>query len=99
MCNPTYNCHMSIHLHAIYKAGVILPDQPLELPEGAALEVTVTLTEPTHELAQVEVPEIMRPSVPSISPEEVQARIDQYAVAVGSLPVDFSRANIYQDHD
>lgn len=90
---------MSIHLHGIYKAGVILPDQPLPLPEGAAIDVTVTLTQPTQGSPQAEVFEILQPSVPSISPEELQARIDQFAVAVGSLPVDFSRADIYQDHD
>ena len=99
MCNPTYNSHMAIHLHAIYKDGAILPDQPLELPEGAALDVTVTLMGPTHGPVQIEASENMRPSVLSISPEELQARIDEYAVAVGSLPVDFSRASIYQDHD
>jgi hypothetical protein len=32
---------MTIHVHATYRAGLIHPDHPLNLPEGAELKLTV----------------------------------------------------------
>jgi hypothetical protein len=32
---------MTIHLHATYRSGLIHPDQPLNLPDGAELQLTV----------------------------------------------------------
>jgi hypothetical protein len=32
---------MTLHVHATYRAGMIHPDRPLNLPEGAELELTV----------------------------------------------------------
>jgi predicted DNA-binding antitoxin AbrB/MazE fold protein len=32
---------MTIHIHATYRDGLIHPDQPLNLPDGAELRLTV----------------------------------------------------------
>jgi hypothetical protein len=40
-----------------------------------------------------------RPQSPKLTPEEFDAILDKYSIAVGSLPPDFSREDIYQDHD
>jgi hypothetical protein len=41
----------------------------------------------------------IRPKSPRFTAEKLQQLIDKYSVAVGSLPEDFSRADIYSDHD
>ena len=88
---------MSIKIHATYKDGVLLLDGPLPLPEGAELDVTVTLDEgqPAASIGKAAI----APKPAKISSEEFLARVKKYAVGVGSLPVDFSRADIYRDHD
>jgi len=40
-----------------------------------------------------------RPAAPTFSAAELAARLSRHAVSVGSLPIDFSRADIYRDHD
>jgi predicted DNA-binding antitoxin AbrB/MazE fold protein len=87
---------MTIHVNATYRNGVIHPDQPLALPEGAELRVMVVPVVPGP--AQGDTLSI-RPESPKITPEEFDAILDKYSVSVGSLPVDFSREDIYQDHD
>ncbi|MGE3243116.1 MAG: hypothetical protein AB7G28_03795 [Pirellulales bacterium] len=41
----------------------------------------------------------LRPKSPKLTPEEFDAIIDKYSVSIGSLPADFSREDIYSDHD
>jgi hypothetical protein len=41
----------------------------------------------------------IRPRSPRFTAEQLEALIDKYSVSVGSLPEDFSRADIYREHD
>jgi hypothetical protein len=85
---------MSIHVHATYRAGVILPDFPLPLPEDAKLDVTVTLVNGQSKTLLASENEV-RATAPKITPEEFRERIGKFAIAAGtSLPDDFSRADI-----
>ncbi len=91
-----YNTHMSIHIHGTYKAGVIYPEQPLALPDDTKVELVVTTISNVSE-SKVD---NHRPQAPQISVEELRERIRRYSVAAGSsLPADFSRDDIYDDHD
>jgi hypothetical protein len=41
----------------------------------------------------------LRPKSPRITSEEFRARIAKYAIKAPPLPPDFSREDIYSDHD
>jgi hypothetical protein len=85
---------MSVPIHGKYKAGVIHPDRPLNLPENADVELLVTaVKQPANGQT------IVRPLAPQFTADELQARLDRHAVSVGTLPADFSRVDIYRDHD
>jgi len=89
---------MMIHVHATYRAGLIHPDQPLNLPDNTPVDVTIVANSRDRSSSSGD-SEPQRPSSPRITVEELRALLDKYAVSVGSLPADFSRADIYQDHD
>lgn len=89
---------MSIHIDAIYRDGVIHPSEPLDLPNNTPVSVVVPVAKPAAKLTKEEII-AMRPKAPKISVEEFHALLDKYAVSVGGLPVDFSREDIYSDHD
>lgn len=90
---------MSIQFDATYRAGVIHPKQPLNLPENSEVRVVVVpIGEPAKRLSDEEV-EAPRPKAPRFTGEELRERLAKYAVHVGSLPADFSREDIYNDHD
>lgn len=89
---------MSIQLHGHYQDGVIYPDRPLPLADGAEVEVAITVRRGNGESLPTP-PDLDRPAAPTISSVELQSRLDQFAVSVGSLPPDFSRADIYRDRD
>jgi hypothetical protein len=88
---------MDIHFHAIYRAGAIHPDQPLGLPDNTQLNVVAVPIEETTKDAMVE--EARRPIAPRFTAAELRKQIGKSAVRVGSLPADFSREDIYSDHD
>jgi len=85
---------MNIQVQATYRAGVIYPDDPIALPENTRLELSINAVKNHNGLSPR-----MRPPAPRMSVEELRDRVRRYAVHVGSLPVDFSREDIYQDHD
>ena len=95
---------MSIEIDATYRAGAIYPNQPLALPENTPVRVVVVEKDvrprvlSTKGLSREEIV-AMRPKSPRITPEEFDALIEKYSVSVGSLPPDFSREDIYSDHD
>ena len=90
---------MTIQVHATYRDGAIHPDQPLALPDNTEVNVVVVPVEgPTKRTAREEI-EAIRPKSPKFTPDEFDALIEKYSVSVGSLPVDFSREDIYQDED
>jgi hypothetical protein len=89
---------MTIHIDATYRDGVIQPDHPLALPENTPLHLVVVPKPAGRQLTREEILAI-RPQSPRITPEEFDAILDKYSVSVGSLPEDFSREDIYSDHD
>ncbi len=88
---------MTIQIHATYRAGAIHPDQPLQLPDNTEVDVIVVpLVAENGESGEAEA---VRPPAPRITVEEMRERLAKYAVSVPPLPPDFSRADIYRDHD
>jgi hypothetical protein len=94
---------MSIDFSATYRDGVLYPDAPLHLPNNTTLEVRAvpksetSLPDPFPTTRE----EILaiRPKSPPFTAEKLDELIEKYSVSVGSLPEDFSRADIYSDHD
>lgn len=78
---------MSQEFHATYESGVLRLDSPLALPELARVSGVVTSM-----AAQPPQPEL-------ISDEQFFRELDELALDVLPLPPDFSRADIYLDHD
>ena len=87
---------MTIDIDATYRGGAIHPDAPLNLPENTPVRVRVVAR-----AAPLTRDEIIarRPKAAKITSEEFLARLDKYAVHVGTLSTDFSREDIYSDHD
>jgi hypothetical protein len=89
---------MTIDIDATYRDGALHPETPLNLPENTPVRVRVVPKQhssPTSPNESCALP----PKSPLITPEDFDAIIRKYSVSVGSLPVDFSREDIYSDHD
>jgi hypothetical protein len=78
---------MSQEFHATYDHGVLRLDQPLALPDQE--KVTGIVFSANESLAQ---------TLP-INDEEFLLELDGLSLDVPVLPPDFSRADIYSDHD
>ena len=89
---------MTIDIDATYRGGAIHPDAPLNLPENTPVHVRVVPTAGPIPLTREEII-ARRPKAPKITPQEIRERLAKYAVHVGTLPADFSREDIYSDHD
>jgi hypothetical protein len=89
---------MTIHTHATYRDGALYPDEPLGLPENSEVNITVAPVVKSSTAADGD-GMIAPPTSPKMTSEEFRALIKKYAVRVGSLPPDFSREDIYSDHD
>jgi hypothetical protein len=75
---------MSEEFQAIYEQGVLRLDQPLTLPDHSRVSgIVVALTS----------------STPSSSAEDFDRELEALSMDVPLLPEDFSRADIYMDHD
>lgn len=84
-------------IEATYRDGAFYPTMPISLPENTRVEVRL----PT-EARKLRTPEEMlaaRPQSPRFTSEELRERIAKFGVRVGTLPPDFSREDIYSDHD
>jgi hypothetical protein len=105
---------MSIEFDAIYRAGAIVPNQPLALPENSPLHVVVVEEDvvetgpaaPSDKHRTVSLKGLtreqiiaLRPKSPKLTPEEFDAIIEQHSISAPSLPPEFSRDDIYSDHD
>jgi|SRR5688572_18804451 hypothetical protein len=100
---------MTIDIDATYRDGAIHPEVPLNLPDNTPVRVRVVPNPAVVAKAAVFPPipfpktreEIIaiRPKSPKFTAEQLQELIDKYSVSVGSLPEDFSRADIYSEHD
>jgi hypothetical protein len=82
---------MTIDIDATYRDGALYPEAPLNLPENTPVRVRVVTR------AQNE--NVILPPSPRFTAEELRERIAKYGVSVGTLPADFSREDIYSDHD
>ena len=94
---------MPIDIDATYRDGALYPETPLNLPENTPVRVRV-VPKPTA-AAPVSFPKTreeilaIRPKAPRFTAEQLDALLEKYSVSVGSLPADFSREDIYSDHD
>jgi hypothetical protein len=82
---------MTIDIDATYRDGAIHPDTPLNLPNNTPVRIVIV---PKQQKETVVLP----PS-PRFTAEQLRERIAKYGVSVGTLPLDFSREDIYSDHD
>ncbi len=89
---------MTIDIDAMYRDGALHPVTPLNLPENTPVRVRV-VPKPDSIPSNPDESRALPPKSPRITPEEFDAIIKKYSVSVGSLPVDFSREDIYSDHD
>ena len=94
---------MPIDIDATYRDGAIHPNVPLNLPENTPVRVRVVPKPagfwPDPFPTKREEVLAIRPKSPRITSEEFRARIAKYAVKAPGLPIDFSREDIYSDHD
>jgi hypothetical protein len=94
---------MAIDIDATYRDGAIHPDVPLNLPDNTPVRVRVVpkpaVFPPTPFPTAREEVLAIRPKSPRFTAEQLEELIDKYSVSVGSLPEDFSRADIYSEHD
>jgi hypothetical protein len=92
---------MAIETNGAYRDGAIYPEQPLPLPENTPVRVIVVPQPLAAALGPLSRQEVLaiRPKSPQFTPEQLAALIEKHHVSVGSLPADFSRADIYSDHD
>jgi predicted DNA-binding antitoxin AbrB/MazE fold protein len=84
-------------IEATYRDGAFYPTHPISLPENTRVEVTLPAEAPKP-LTREEIL-ALRPKAPKFTGEQLDALIEANHVSVGSLPPDFSRADIYSDHD
>jgi hypothetical protein len=89
---------MSIESDATYRDGAIHLDTPLNLPNNTPVHVRVFAKDEAGPLSKAEIA-LFRPKSPRITPAEFRARIAKFAVKAPPLPPDFSRADIYSNHD
>jgi hypothetical protein len=78
---------MSLEFDATYRDGAIHPAVPLGLPENTPVHVTVAPASPNA------------PPSPRLTVEEFDALFQQRQFSAPPLPDDFSRADVYCDHD
>ncbi len=72
-------------VQAVYEGGVLRPLAPLSLPEHAEVTIDIQLSVPVQRAV--------------MSDEEFRRRLAELSTDGPSLPADFSRADIYADHD
>ena len=80
---------MGEEFHTTYEHGILRLDAPLALPEQ---------TRVTGVVSGVSSSATPHPA-DSLSDEEFERMLDEMALDVPPLPPDFSRADIYLDHD
>ena len=80
-------------VHAVYENGVFKPKEPVALPEKTEVEFEPRLVNGSIEPMFI--------SDPNLSVEQFERLLDEMAAFPPSkvLPADFSREDIYDDHD
>jgi hypothetical protein len=89
---------MTIDIDATYRDGAIHPDTPLNLPNNTPVQIRIVAKNEFGPLTKEQII-FLRPKSPRITPEEFRDRIAKYAIKAPPLPPDFSREDIYSDHD
>lgn len=89
---------MSIDIEATYRDGVIHPQTPLNLPDNTPVRIRVLTKSVPFPTTREEILAI-RPKSPRFTAEQLDALIKNFSLSAPSLPDDFSRADIYSDHD
>lgn len=80
-------------IEATYRDGAFHPVHPISLPENTRVEVSVPAQLSREEIIA------LRPKAPKITVEEFDAIMKRNKLSAPSLPVDFSREDVYSDHD
>lgn len=80
-------------IQATYRDGAFYPVHPITLPENTRVEVSVPAQLSREEIIA------LRPKAPKFTGEQLDALLDKFHIAGPSLPENFSRADIYSDHD
>ncbi len=86
---------MTIHTQATYRDGALHLPQPLGIPNNTDVSVIIV---PSRDEDKAEIL-ASRPKSPRFTSAELHRILAENAVHVGSLPPDFSREDIYSDHD
>ena len=81
---------MSEEFQATYEFGVLRLDKPLALPEQTRVTGVLRNLDDASQASQVATP---------LSLEEFDRSLDQLSFEVPPLPADFTRSDIYLDHD
>lgn len=89
---------MTIEIDATYRDGTFHPKEPLQLPENTPVLVVVTPKTAYQPLSREQIL-ATRPKSPRFTAEELNALLDKHSFSAPSLPDDFSRADIYSEHD
>jgi predicted DNA-binding antitoxin AbrB/MazE fold protein len=80
-------------IEATYRDGAFYPVNPVNLPENTRVVINLPAQSTREEIIA------MRPKAPKITVEEFEAIIKKNSLSAPSLPVDFSREDIYSEHD
>jgi Protein of unknown function DUF104 len=87
---------MTRNVEAVYEHGILRPLEPLDLPENQRVTVTIQdHLEPKNGAPSPAVPDV------ALSDADFDRLLDELASgpALPHLPADFSRADVYLDHD
>jgi predicted DNA-binding antitoxin AbrB/MazE fold protein len=82
-------------VEAVYEHGILRPLEPLDLPENERVTVTIVHLEAINGAPSPALPDV------ALSDEDFDRLLDELASgpALPHLPADFSRADVYLDHD
>ena len=90
---------MSQQIDAIYDDGVLKPLVPLSLPDKTRVKLTVD-AQPAEKVARANGPEQDHRVVEAgPAADDFDAELSSLLFDGPTLPADFSRADIYADHD
>ncbi len=92
---------MSLEFEATYRDGVLHPETPLNLPDNTPVHVRVApKTTEVAAIAPTAGEKILTPPPsPRITVEQFDEIFRKHRFSAPPLPDDFSRADIYSDHD
>jgi predicted DNA-binding antitoxin AbrB/MazE fold protein len=80
-------------IEATYRDGAFYPVNPISLPENTRVEINLAAQPTREEIIAI------RPKAPKITVEEFDEILKRNTISAPSLPIDFSREDIYSDHD